>query len=425
MALNRLNIKIFFLVLAITCIPQLIIDYTNIVMIALYAALSALFTFLLSKEINKREAKLNNAIDNLIVGDYVDLTQRFSSSFESSGQPLDAFILKCEEQIGSIAASASRLVPISKELADSFVMINQKSEMQNLYGNTVASNINLLEQQRLEVSSENELILTSVNEAFTGAQDSMSVVTKTEQSVNLLAENTHTVSAKLSGLTSIYDEILKVAQSITDISESTNLLALNAAIEAARAGDAGRGFAVVADEVRALSSQTQQAIGQIRTLADSINVEVSQVSAEMDKTNETANISVDLMKKTTENIDAVSQAIENIKKLSDSINRTIQVQAETSAMVQQNVASLVELNSSVVSDNQNQTVTESDIEKLGVFLHDKLLKFKTSKDYWDTSMRPKNVSNKKSDNNSQASATGGANQASAQASSDSDSVELF
>jgi hypothetical protein len=94
-------------------------------------------------------------------------------------------------------------------------------------------------------------------------------------------------------------------------------------------------------------------------------------------------------------------------------------------MVQQNVASLVELNSSVVSDNQNQAVTESDIEKLGTFLHGKLLKFKTTQDYWDTSMRPKNVSNKKSDNNSQASATRGANQASAQASSDSDSVELF
>jgi methyl-accepting chemotaxis protein len=425
MELNRLSIKIFVLVLALTCIPQIIIDYTNIAMIALYAVLSGLIAFLLAKDIKKREARLNNAIDNLIVGDYVDLTQRFSSSLNSTGQPLDAFIQKCEEQIGSIAASASRLVPISKELADSFVMINQKSEMQNLYGNTVASNINLLEQQRLEVSSENELILTSVNEAFTGAQDSMNVVNETEQSVNLLAENTQTVSAKLSGLSSIYDEILKVAQSITDISESTNLLALNAAIEAARAGDAGRGFAVVADEVRTLSSQTQQAIGQIRTLADSINVEVNEVSTEMDKTTETATVSVELMKKTTENIDAVSQAIESIKQLSDSINRTIQIQAETSAMVQQNVASLVELNSSVVSENQNQAVSESDIEKLGSFLHDKLLKFKTSKDYWDTSMRPKDMAAKKANKDSNAKSQG-ASKASAQTSSDSDGgVELF
>lgn len=104
---------------------------------------------------------------------------------------------------------------------------------------------------------------------------------------------TTTASQNMEQLGSAAQQVGKVTDTITEISERTSMLALNATIEAARAGEAGKGFAVVANEIKELAKQTAEATLQIRQQIAEIQTstlgavsEIQQVTATISGVNE-------------------------------------------------------------------------------------------------------------------------------------------
>ena len=153
-----------------------------------------------------------------------------------------------------------------------------------------------------EQSAAIKQIVTSLSAARSEADRASQ---RTEVVTNTLAEATRQIHSSVQAidraaqrqlsLVGIIDDLQarvkdigEITQSVSRISDQTNLLALNAAIEAARAGEQGRGFAVVADEVRALAETSDKNARDVQRLAGSIEKDVRSVVATLNQAAATA-----------------------------------------------------------------------------------------------------------------------------------------
>ncbi|MFT4120857.1 methyl-accepting chemotaxis protein [Bradyrhizobium sp.] len=105
---------------------------------------------------------------------------------------------------------------------------------------------------------------------------------------------------------------------IAQIARQTTLLALNSTIEAARAGAAGKGFAVVATEVKALAVQTQGATEEISRKIDALQRDAAG---------------------SADAVHRISQAIEAIRPVFETVNGAVAEQNATTGEVSGNAAS--------------------------------------------------------------------------------------
>src|SRR6266567_1290515 len=128
----------------------------------------------------------------------------------------------------------------------------------------------------------------------------------------------HEASLNMDRLRESSAAIGNVVNLIAQIARQTTLLALNSTIEAARAGAAGRGFAVVATEVKALAVQTQGATEEISKKIDALQRDAAG---------------------SADAVHRISQAIEAIRPVFDTVNGAVAEQNATTSEVSGNAAS--------------------------------------------------------------------------------------
>ncbi len=292
-----------------------------------------------------------------------------------------------DEAIGGIAASASRLVPMSRELADTYNSVSQAAIVQNNYSETVSRGMQDMLDAANVVSDQAAQIGEAVTHGRSQADDSRQVMEQTVSSMQQLAQRIGQADEQLSLLRHDSERIGDIVEVINTVSEQTNLLALNAAIEAARAGEQGRGFAVVAEEVRTLAARTRQSTQEIQEMVDHIRVGTQRVVEAMRLGSEATAETVAKTEESRRQIDDVARSVGEIGGIAEAIAAASDQQLNIARDAQTSVLSMMELNASAIESATNHTVGTDDMLKLAYSLREKLERFILKDEYWDESMR--------------------------------------
>jgi methyl-accepting chemotaxis protein len=300
---------------------------------------------------------------------------------------LDRFNASCDAALTELSASAGRLIPISKELADGYGFQAQRAGMQRIYSQTVASAVDKMQDAAQAVYGQ----VDATNRALTDTQENVSscraVFRETAASMNQLAEQIDRATKRVSELAQQSHDIGRIIDVINEIADQTNLLALNAAIEAARAGEHGQGFAVVADEVRSLAERTQRSTLEVRKVIEAIQGETTSVVGTMREGRALAGRTRELAEASGKQLGDIDNGVGEISAIAGAIMQAMEQQRATASETQSAVEALINLDGIDPAEDEVSCVSADDLAKLGEALRTKLQRFVISADGWDENLR--------------------------------------
>lgn len=277
--------------------------------------------------------------------------------------------------IDQIYAAASQLSQSVQEMGTIAEASAQNLQLQNNEIEQAAVAVNQMSQAAVEVAGNASNTVTESQASTQAAAQGQMRLSATISSIKELTDNVLDSSQQAEGLAERTQSISSILDVIRAIANQTNLLALNAAIEAARAGEAGRGFAVVADEVRSLAQRTSASTTEIETLISGVQQSTQETAESLRHTATQASLTLEQAAATGEALTVIISSTNTINDRNLLIASAAEQQAQVASEVDRNLSSIRDLSSQTASGAQQTTVASNALSMLATDLNAMVQRF--------------------------------------------------
>ncbi|KOO16413.1 chemotaxis protein [Vibrio xuii] len=297
-----------------------------------------------------------------------DLTQRLDiKSQDEIGQlsiGFNKFLDKLQSIISDVVDTTLQIGTTTQQSRVAAQQTRSSSDAQFKEVDLVATASEEMTQTASLVVQNAEVAVRAAEKANEVAASGQNVIEQSQAEMIRLVDRMTAAVPVVEELASNNANITEILSVIEGISEQTNLLALNAAIEAARAGEQGRGFAVVADEVRNLASRTQESVGEIRQVIESVQNGTRDVVRAIQDGNDLANDSAAQVQNAAAELSQIFEAIASINDMNSQIVKAAEEQQSVSAEVNQNVSNIRDLSAQILTQAEESEMVSSQIGEL-------------------------------------------------------------
>lgn len=301
------------------------------------------------------------------VGQIIQAMNQLSGNLKASISSILLSSDQVNEMSRNLKENAEATTEANNEITTSIMQVASASDEQVKISERTNEAVENVSSHLIKVTgSMHETLQTTSDTKQKIEQGKLYAINVTEQMDEINGKVTE-LAKVIHSLKNNSQEIHRIIEIITDLSNQTNLLALNAAIEAARAGEHGKGFGVVAQEVRKLAEQSAGAAESIRTILEETGKETNQAVNVMDESQVTVQKGNELVGKVAALFTEIAQSIEEVSLNGNNVNSSVMNANEKMEFMAQSATEVITASSksaqfleqvAATTEEQNATMQE-------------------------------------------------------------------